>query len=388
MSATQSTPAPEPRLGFGVTPTAVSDAADRADAMIREMAARQGQPPATPPAEAPQGEASVGTPEALPPEANAGGEGMQPTPGTALPAPPPAEAPRSASEVETLRAQIEALEQNMRTWRGRYETELPRERQMRQEAEAKMAALQTRLEALEANPTPTQQYESLRPEELEQYGEDMFAMVERYLMPKVMAQITAGLAGVNMRFERIEGNLTNTTSRVAKSEQDKFYDRLAERLPNWRTIDESQAFHDWLESPDPIFGEPYKNALAKSARLGDDAAVSKVFEAFLNQTGASGSQAPVRGATIPPAAGTGAAPTAPPVAESPSLADLAAPGKPSTAPTPGNGGLPGAKRPWTLALIRQFYADQAKGVYRDREAEALQIERDIALAQREGRVQG
>jgi hypothetical protein len=318
---------------------------------------------------------------------------MQPTPEPALPASPPAEgftaqsenAP--GSEIEALRAQIKALEQEARTWRGRYDNEMPRERQMRQQAEAQLSTLTARLEALEAaKPAPTQEYAPLTPDEIDQYGADMFAMIERALMPKVLAQVSAALSGLNTRFDRIEGNLTSTTSRVAQTEQEKFYARIDERVPGWREVDENAAFHAWLETNDPIFGEPYKNALAKAARLADDAAVSKVFEAFLNQQDASGSRVPSRGTPKAPASGTGEIPTAPPAATSPSLESLAAPGKPSPAPSPANGGQPSAKRTWTQDSIRQFYADQARGVYRDRAAEADQIEREIAAAMRENRI--
>lgn len=392
MSATVSSPPASPRLGFGATPSAVQDAADRADAMIREMQAQQGQPPATPPAESPQGEGSEGTGEGDPSPANAGGEGMQPTSEPALPASPPAEGFTAQSEnganseIETLRAQIKALEQEARTWRGRYDNELPRERQMRQQAESQMATLTARLEALEAKPVPAQEYAPLTTDEIDQYGADMFAMIERALMPKVLAQVNTALSGLNLRFDRIEGNLTQTTSRVAQTEQEKFYSRIDERVPGWREVDENPAFHAWLELADPIFGEPYKNALAKAARIGDDAAVSKVFEAFLNQQDASGSRVPSRGTPKAPASGTGEPPTAPLAATSPSLESLAAPGKPSAAPSPANGGQPGAKRNWTQDSIRQFYADQARGVYRDRAAEADQIEREIAAAMRENRI--
>lgn len=389
MSATVSSPPTSPRLGFGVTPSTVQDAANRADEMIREMQAQQGQSPATPPAESPQGEGSEGTGEGVSSPANAGGEGMQPTSEPALPASPPAEGFTASpnSEIETLRAQIKALEQDARTWRGRYDTELPRERQMRQQAESQLAALTTRLEALEAaKPAPAQDYEPLSTDEIDQYGADMFAMIERALMPKVLAQVSAALSGLNMRFDRIEGNLTQTTSRVAHTEQEKFYARIDERVSGWREVDENPAFHAWLKTADPIFGEPYENALAKAARIGDDAAVSKVFEAFLNQQDASGSRVPSRGAPRSPAPGTGETPTAPQAAASPSLESLAAPGKPSPAPSPANGGQPGAKRNWTQDSIRQFYADQARGVYRDRAAEADQIEREIAAAMRENRI--
>ena len=84
MSATVSSPPASPRLGFGATPSAVQDAADRADAMIREMQAQQGQPPATPPAESPQGEGSEGTGEGSPSPANASASTPETGAGTSM----------------------------------------------------------------------------------------------------------------------------------------------------------------------------------------------------------------------------------------------------------------------------------------------------------------
>jgi hypothetical protein len=287
-----------------------------------------------------------------------------------------------------LRAEVDRLTQELRTWRGRYEAELPRERELRVAMERQLAEASERLKALDTVATPAvPAYTPLTDSEIEQYGEDMFAMVERFLMPKVEARLNALLTATEARFARVEGNLGTTNAKVQKTEQDMFYDRLTERMPAWRDVDADPAFTAWLEEQDELFGEPRKNALYKRATNRDDAGVVKVFEAFLNQRGASGSRN-TAAAPSTPAPGTGAQPTAPAVqaAPAPSLADFAAPGRPSTAPNPASGGAPGGKRNWSLAEIRQFYVDLRKGVYAGRDGESSQIERDIAAAQREGRV--
>jgi len=58
---------------------------------------------------------------------DAGGAGSQPEPVMAAP-PSDAPAPQAPDAETELRARLARMEQELKTWRGRYEAELPRER--------------------------------------------------------------------------------------------------------------------------------------------------------------------------------------------------------------------------------------------------------------------
>jgi hypothetical protein len=256
----------------------------------------------------------------------------------------------------------------------RQEAPQPPPRQMA-ELEARLADSAKPVES--AGPVPTK-------EELDAYGEDLFKLAERYLMPKLTNHMNAALAKLEQKFAKLEAAMGATSQQVVKSQWDQFLERLDGRIDGWREIDNTAAFNEWLDGVDPFFGVPRREALDTATRAMDDARVVKVFEAFLSQQGATVSRPARR--QRQQAAGTGAAPTAPDAPPAaPSLEDFAAPGRPSpaqSAPPPANNG----PEIWTIPEIQAFYRDRAAGVFRSRPEEADRIEREIAAAQREGRV--
>lgn len=363
----------DPRRGFADThmPDAVREQAARADAMIRAM----NEPQPSPPAEGQDGGESGETP------ADAGGEGVQPQPVPANPAPPPAE-----PDAATL-ATIARLEQELRTWKGRYENELPREREARQALERQLADLKLEVEA--ARHPPAEPVAPVTAEEIEPFGRDMFDLMERFLTPKLEGRMNTALATlearVNAKLAGLNTGVETAVATVKESKSNAFVQALDAAIPTWKEIDSSESFNLWLDAPDEIFGTARRIGLDAAVEARDAPRVTKVIQAFLNQQGAKGSQSsPVRQADS--ASGTGAQPTAPAAGQAaPSLEDYAAPGRAvpgQSAPIPGQTG----PKIWTLDEIKTFYAQRARGLYRDRAAEADQIERDIAMAQREGRV--
>lgn len=364
-------------------PSAVAQAASKADEMIRALAAQKNpQPPA-----GGQADAVPESPVAAP--AAAGGEGTQPQPGTEKPqASPPADptpAPAKESDTAALREEIAKLRQEVSTWRGRHDTETKREREARKAAEDKLAELQAQLEAAKAPPQ-----DELTQDEIDTYGEDMLKVALRYVLPAFEKRLESALRALRAEFagriEAIEGSAERAESVVAQNEWEKFCQGVAARVPNWREIDVSPEFTAWLDEEDPVFGVPNRNALDSAGRTRNVERAARVFERFLSQQGARESQGKQGGATGAQP-GTGAPPTAPAEASGPtdSLAAFAAPGKPSASQGSATPDLkPGAKV-WTVAEIQQFYRTKSVA-YRGREAEAEAIERDIFRAQTEGRV--
>ncbi len=362
------------------SPDSVRLKAAEADDMIRRMNQESAAP-----AEGQNGGGSG----SVPGDAGGGAEGVQST------ASPPAAAPQAAPEpaqgntatIDAMQAQLTRLEAEAATWRGRYQAELPRERQARDALEAELATLRAAAAAREvpvvAEITPA------TADEMEPFGADMFSVMERFIIPKIdvrMAALMANLeAKLTARIAGLDSNVTAAVTTVERSKSDDFVASLDSAIPNWKEIDGSAAFNTWLDAVDPIFDQSRRIGLDSAVNARDAKRVITVIRAFLNQQGAPGSQASTNGPTAP-ASGTGVTPTAPtPEVPAPSLESFAAPGRAvpgQSAPNPAQTG----PKIWKLSEITAFYQQRARGAYRDRAAEADQIERDIAMAQREGRV--
>lgn len=366
----------------GFRPEALREASTRIDDLIRQERERAGLPNPTPPLLAPNILADPPPPGATPP----------PEPES----PPPPAGDPTAEELRKLREDVARYEQEAKTWRGRYEAETVRERQAREAAEAKLReAEQAQIEADRAaakarlaEPVTTV---PLTAEEMETYGPDLMAVVARHAMATVKPLLDAIRDGMQADLDDIRDQVGVQRQAAAKSAWEGFLDRLTERLPDWRKIDAEPAFKDWLDADDPVYGPgARRKAVDAAAQALDDDRASKVFEQYLTQQGRSESRSRKPKGDSPPPPPPPAAPPGvavqaePPGDAPPSLADFAAPG----GPAPITGGTPPSNGPriWSMAEIQSYYRDRAQGQYRNRAQEAERMDREIALAQREGRV--
>jgi hypothetical protein len=357
-------------------PGNIKERAAKADEMIRALGNPQAPAPAQGGSEGAGSEAPV---QEVPPT-EAGGAGTQPTPTQAAPPVdgPPAP-PAAPSELEDLRAQLKKLDQELRTWRGRYEAELPRERETRQALEARVQELQAEI-GPKRDDAPG--YTAPSQEELDTYGKDLFDIAERLIMPKVASMLADAEKRLVSKIESVTYDVGATKQEVAKTAFDRFKDRLTERVPNWTEIDSSAGFTEWLDEVDPLYAVPRRNGLTASVQAHNDEVTARFFTAYLNQQGAGGSRGTTAAAPAP-VVGTEPSAAAPQPASGPKLEDFAAPGKPTSSQA-SDPAQPGPKI-WKVSEIQDFYREVGRGAYRDRGEEKTRIEREIATAQKEGR---
>ncbi len=355
-------------------PEAIRARAAQADDMIRALTNPQAPAPAQGGSEGAGSEAPV--PEA--PPTDAGGAGTQPAPSQAT---PPADAAPQGDELQALKARLAAMEQDARTWKGRYDAELPREREARRQLEDQIRELTAQL-ATEAPKDERGDYTAPSQEELDTYGKDLFDVARRFIMPDVERMLKDIEKRLSAKIESVTHDVGTTKQEVAKTAFDRFKDRLTERVPNWQEIDSSAGFTEWLDEVDPLYAVPRRNGLTAAVQGHNDEVTARIFTAYLNQQGAGGSRG-TTAAEPAPVVGTEPTATAPQPAPGPKLEDFAAPGKPSSSQTP-DPAQPGPKI-WKVSEIQSFYRDVARGVYRGRDDEKARIEREIATAQRERR---
>ena len=138
---------------------------------------------------------------------------------------------------------------------------------------------------------------------------------------------------------------------VAESSKGRFFSELEGKVSDWRVINEDSRFLEWLAEADGYSGSTKQQSLDRAYANMDARGVAAIFNAYKTPS------APVVG----------------------SLSKQVAPGKGAVGKMPVS-----QHRVWSKHDITKFYADQIKGKYSEKKAN--QLEKEIFLAQKEGRI--
>lgn len=287
----------------------------------------------------------------------------------------PGTPPQPASPEGAPPAGDETWEQRARSMAGRLEQAT----KTNQALAERMQALEKQLTTLQMKPQPAvaeppkPKPKLITPEEERDYGTDFLQVVGK----RAKEEFAPEFDMLADRLRRLEGRIDSVGTVIEKTQVNDVYGTLRGVVPNWREINHSAEFKQWLAHPDLYSGRK-RHEMLKEAFAGHDAKrVVAFFQGFLTEaTGLpQGSQALAPSAPPLPGSGNGSG--------RPTLEDYAAPGRARSAPQE----LPPDKPVYTSAWIAQFSRDKLRGVYRGREADVEAIERDIYAAQHEGRVQ-
>lgn len=313
-------------------PKAVEKQAELADEIYNQV---YGTPKEAPPSEAPAPAAPEST-------------DSKPTDTTEQPASAPQEGlaePDAQAEEYPDDETVTPAEWRRRakTAEGRLTKEQPRMAQTIRElkdqlfdAQAKIA----RLEADKAKPPPS----PVKPEEVEQYGEDFIDMVKR-----VARAENPGVDG------DVQKQLEQVTQRQRQVARQQFFESLNRDAPQWEKLNSNQAFLDHLAGLDPYTGRPRQELFDDAYEKLDAWRIANFFNAFSE----SRQQVPEpkprsrEDQVVPNASRAGAPP-------------------------------PPAKKMWTTSEVARFYSDVRRGAISDEDA--ARIESDIFAAQSEGRL--
>lgn len=297
--------------------------------------------------------------------------------------------PKGAPPADTQPPADPDMSEDARYWRQRALSEegriqaANRTLQQTQELLAAQSAENARLAALavqRVQPQPDQQpavpslsgdYTS---EEVAQYGREALEVMERAAQRR-LAPVLDKLGRATQELDKRTKQLDTTVqqSQVRATNQANWA-ALDQALPNWRQINTSQEFAEWLSLPDFYSGVVRSELLKNAFASGDTGRVVRFFQGFV----AEASAAPA----IPgKQAGSQPAPQGPAFA----LAALAAPGPAKQAPGTQSPG-PAEKRIYSHNDIKSFYRAIQQGFYAGRDEERQAWEQDIFAAQREGRV--
>jgi ElaB/YqjD/DUF883 family membrane-anchored ribosome-binding protein len=328
-------------------PKAVKDAAEKANTFYKK--------PENPP--------GISAPEPAPPEkpvevAEKPAE-PAPEPKPVEAAPPPAPPPAPVTQPVTP-----DYEHLYKSWKGRYDAEVPRLR-------SQVAALEA---AIRERPQPPRETREERMErlitdkDLEDYGPDLLDVVGK----KAKEEFNPLVQRLQRQISQLESRLQGVGTEVVKTARERLYVTLDDQVPDWRQLDEDPKFLNWLQLPDTYSGAIRHELLSAAYERNDAPRVVAFFRGFLAEEAAN-SPAKAEPVFPPPAAAPEKIP----------LESLAAPGRAkSTAAS-----APVEKPIITRAQITKLYADKAAGRWRGKEAEFDRLEQMVYDAQRDGRIQ-
>lgn len=218
---------------------------------------------------------------------------------------------------------------------------------------AELEQTRAELQRLGAEKVQLPEPSASNPQDVEMFGADLVEMVKR------MNQQTLGSVAntIDSRLKMLEQRVEGTVEAVAVSASEKFISRLEAAVPEWDSINQSDAFKQWLGEEDPVYGVPRQTALKRAEDNLDAARTIRIFQTF------TGGSAPV----VAPKVNSLDKQVAPRAAA-------------SVAPTGQNLSI------ITTAEVDRFYRDVAQGRYRGNEKQQQQMEDEINAALREQRI--
>jgi len=184
----------------------------------------------------------------------------------------------------------------------------------------------------------------LTEEELEKFAEEGFEKSTVDLIGNMAERIA------EKRLSEYGQKVDKLTNDIAVSSKDRFLAGLEQKVSDWATINEDKNFIEWLADQDGYSGNTKQQSLDKAYGNLDVDKVAKIFNDY----------------------------KVPPVTVN-KLEKQVAPGKGAATPTPVS-----QKKVWSRGEITKFYSDQIKDKYSEKEVK--RIEKDIFLAQKEGRI--
>ena len=311
-------------------------------------------------------EKSQQEPEPAEPTPAPQGQAADPSPDISKQSPAPQAIPSELDDENsnTYKQRWKSLDGQLRAAYGR-EQELKNRLVQMEQLIASMSAMQQQQSAQPAQPTQRR----ITDAEREAYGSDLVGMVERAAQDVVDAENAAlrkQVAQLTEQMQRLNGVVPVIAQNQTLSAKERFFQQLAQLVPEWEQINADQRFLNWLLEADPMTGITRQTYLADAQDNYDASRAATILRSWKGTvTGGTETQHRV----TPNTAKT-------------ELEKQVAPGRSLTAPVPTDN----QKKVWTSEEVKRFYADMRNGVYKGREAERAELERDIFAAGRDGRI--
>lgn len=291
-------------------------------------------------------------------------EPQQPAPAQAQGDPQPAPQPDPAP----AQAQPDNWEHRYNSMKGRYDQALETINLM----QGQMTDLGNELMRTQAMIGTPQQAQQPAPlitaQDVEQYGSDMLDVVQR-----------AAVQAVQPELKKLESENEELRKTIKKNAFSNVNQTLDQHIPNWKEINRSREFKQWLSLLDIYSGQVRGKMLNAAYQAADAPRVVAFFQGFLQDLATAGHVPQPQPQPTPQPAEQ---PAREPAVQ---LASLAAPGRPR--PASGGTQITDTSKPsFTRQQVQSFYNDVRRGAYAGRDADKNVLEQQIFAAQREGRI--
>lgn len=274
----------------------------------------------------------------------------------------------------TQSAPDDGWEQRYRSLQGMFNSETQRANQRVAHLEQLLASMaQPAVQAAQAAAKPKTEEPSpfVTDKDREEYG-DSIDMVRR-VSKEELRPITGQISELKATLDRLMASLntsilpqvSNVVQQQAQTNEQRFWEVLAARVPDWQQVNDSAQFQQWLLATDPLTGTNRQVYLEQAQRSFDVGRVVNFFEVYKSLNGQSSSARAQPGRTT-----------------ASELERQLAPGRSRNT---GNPSTP-TGRTYSPVEITKFFDDVRNGKYSGRQDERNRIERDIFAAQREGRI--
>lgn len=247
------------------------------------------------------------------------------------------------NELEKLRQQLEAIEHKYKTLAGIVRSKDDEIRRLQE----LIANFNDAMNTTQAQTNQTSSADEQK--DIDDFGADLVAMVKRY--------VSRGVSEIEQRLIRLEQAISQTTNAVQETQKERFERRLTELVPDWREIDVDPDFATWLQS-----NRARVDLVRQYMAAYDAEGVAEMFLQYKALRAKLNSDA-----------------------QQPTLAKPKPDLERKVAPAKGRTSTPTVqpeKKVWTRSEIAEVYRNQ-----RRYDAKTFaELEREIANAQREGRV--
>jgi hypothetical protein len=241
-------------------------------------------------------------------------------------------------------------EHRFKTQKQKYDETVPVLRKENQELGDRVTELEKLIEKAKPDADDaTHNQPIFSPEEIEEYGADFLAVVERVAGRREDPSID-----IAKELNELKAQFNSIAEVQAKTDEDRFFDDLVGLVPDWEAVNEDEDFKKWLSEEMPLTGKERQFFLIQAQKALNARKVASFFAAWKGESG----QQTYLFDTVQGGEGGG---------ETVATEDY-------------------SNEIITKAEIKQFYDDLKLGRYRKNEEEARQIEMRIFRAQRENRV--
>lgn len=245
-------------------PRKVQEAAERAEALHKELYESQGGEPQPAPTE----------PETAPVETPSTNEPNDKAPDSTSDAAPPTEQPDNQKKDDQWEHRYKVLE-------GKYRAEVPRLSADNRALKQQLETLKTEIEQLKSQ-GETKPSSLISSEDREKYGDDLLDVIKRAAQEQVAAK-EGEIADLKRQLEMV-------TTTTAKTVEVGFFERLGQLVPDWVSINGEETFLKWLDEYDEFTGRTRQDLLSDAEHAKDADRVARFFLKWKQSQEASADQ--------------------------------------------------------------------------------------------------